>query len=126
MKFKFDEQGHVVWTPKELYQMVVEGPLRLVNDYLMGGSTPKALDEYAQYRDFVHAVAERTGVHPRNLYLRGSCQIGFSIAPRADARLATAEGVGTKGKTASGQAGREGGRLGVCGWGQRSGRGGLG
>jgi hypothetical protein len=84
MKFKFDEQGHIVWTPKELYQMVLENPLRLVNDYLMGGSTPKAFSEYAQYCDFVHAVAERTGVHPRNLYLRGSCHIGFSIAPRAE------------------------------------------
>ncbi len=84
MKFKFDEEGHIVWTPKELYFMVLENPLRLVNDYLMGGSTPKAFDEYTQYRDFVHAVSERTGVHPRNLYLRGSCQIGFSIAPRAD------------------------------------------
>ena len=49
MKFKFDEQGHVVWSPKGLYQMVLENPLRLVNDYLMGGSTPKAFDEYAQY-----------------------------------------------------------------------------
>ena len=84
MKFKFDEQGHIVWTPKELYQMALETPLRLVNDYLMGGSTPKAFDEYARYCDFVHAVAERTGVHPRNLYLRGSCQIGYSIAPRSD------------------------------------------
>ena len=26
MKFKFDEQGHVVWSPKELYQMVLENP----------------------------------------------------------------------------------------------------
>ncbi len=71
-------------TPKELYQSVLESPLRLVNDYLMGGSTPKAFDEYARYFDFVHAVSERTGVHPRNLYLRGSCQIGYSIAPRSD------------------------------------------
>jgi hypothetical protein len=84
MMFKFDEQGHVIWTPKKLYQMVLESPLRLVNDYLMGGSTPRAFDKYAQYCDFVHAVAEHTGVHPRNLYLRGSCQVGFSIAPRAD------------------------------------------
>ena len=84
MKFQFDEQGHIVWTPMELYQMVLENPLRLVNDYLMGGSTPQAFDTYAQYCDFVHSVAERTGVHPRNLYLRGSCQIGYSIAPRAD------------------------------------------
>jgi hypothetical protein len=84
MKFKFDEQGHVIWSPKGLYQMAKEDPLRLVNDYLMGGSTPIAFHEYEQYCDFIHAVAERTGVHPRNLYLRGSCQIGFSIAPRGE------------------------------------------
>jgi len=84
MKFKFDTEGHIVWSPKGLYEMVRENPLRLVNDYLMGGSTPMAFDEYRQYCDFVQAVSERTGVHPRNLYLRGSCQIGFSIAPRPD------------------------------------------
>ncbi len=84
MKFKFDEEGHIVWKPRELYQMALENPLRLVNDYLMGGSTPKAFDEYERYCDFVEAVAERIGVHPRNLYLRGSCQIGYSIAPRAE------------------------------------------
>jgi hypothetical protein len=83
MKLEFDGQSHILWTPKQLYQMVLEDPLRLVNDYLMAGSTPKAFGEYAQYCDFVHAVAERTGVHPRNLYLRGSCHIGFSIAPQA-------------------------------------------
>lgn len=82
MKFKFDEQGHVIWTPKELYQMVLESPRRLVNDYLMGCGTPSAFNEYSLYCDFIHAVAERTGIHPRNFYLRGSCQIGFSIAPR--------------------------------------------
>ncbi len=66
MKFKFDEEGHIVWSPKELYQMVLEDSLRLVNGYLMGGNTPRAFDEYAQYCDFVEAVAERTGVHPRS------------------------------------------------------------
>ncbi|RLT08466.1 MAG: hypothetical protein DWI24_10930 [Planctomycetota bacterium] len=64
--------------------MVKVNPLRLVNDYLMGGVTPKAFAEYKLYCDFLHAISERTGVHPRNLYLRGSCQIGFSIAPKAD------------------------------------------
>jgi hypothetical protein len=50
----------------------------------MGGSTPRAFSEHRHYCDFVDAVSERTGVHPRNLYLRGSCHIGFSIAPRAE------------------------------------------
>ena len=41
MKFKFDDQGHIAWTAKELYQMVLENPLRLVNDYLMGAARPR-------------------------------------------------------------------------------------
>ncbi len=78
---KFDEQGHILWAPKGLYQMVLESPRRLVNGYLMVG-TPCPFAEYAHYCDFIEALAERTGIHPKNLYLRGSCQIGFSIAPR--------------------------------------------
>ncbi len=81
MKFKFDEQGHVLWTRTEFYKAAMENPRRLVNDYLMAG-TPWAFNDYQSYRDFVHAVAERTGIHPKNFYLRGSCQIGFSIAPK--------------------------------------------
>jgi hypothetical protein len=80
---KFDEHGHIVWTPRELYQMVLDNPRRLVNGYLMTG-TPWAFEEYPRYWDFIEALAERTGIHPKNLYLRGSCQIGFSIAPRGD------------------------------------------
>ena len=78
---KFDEHGHVVWSPKELYELAKSDSIRLVNGYLMRG-TPWAFASYSQYCDFLEAIAERTGVHPRNLYLRGSCQIGFSIAPQ--------------------------------------------
>jgi hypothetical protein len=79
---KFDEHGHVVWTPKELYDLAKTDPLRLINGYLMAG-TPWAFADYGSYCDFLQALAERVGVHPRNLYLRGSCHIGFSIAPKA-------------------------------------------
>ena len=78
---EFDIHGHVVWTPKTLYDLAKTAPLQLVNRYLMTG-TPHAFMEYGPYCDFLEAVAERTSVHPRNLYLRGSCQIGFSIAPK--------------------------------------------
>jgi hypothetical protein len=84
MGFEFDNQGHVIWTPKTLYDLAKTAPLQLVNRYLMTG-TPWAFPEYGRYCDFLEAVAERTGVHPRNLYLRGSCQIGFSIAPKPTA-----------------------------------------
>jgi hypothetical protein len=80
---KFDEHGHILWAPKILYDLAKTDPLRLANRYLMAG-TPWAFPDYGYYCDFLEAVAERTGVHPRNLYLRGSCQIGFSIAPKQD------------------------------------------
>src|ERR1700722_8715445 len=80
---KFDEHGHVVWTPQELYHLVVKAPNRLLEGYLMAG-TPAAFPDYTSWCDFLEAIAERIGVHLRNLYLRGSCHIGFSIAPKWD------------------------------------------
>jgi hypothetical protein len=79
----FDEQGHLVCTPKQLYDMAVANTHRLLTGYLMMG-TPWAFVEYARYCDFLEAVSERTGVHVKNLYVRGSCHIGFSIAPDVD------------------------------------------
>src|SRR6516165_12189716 len=78
---KFDDQGHLLLTPKELHQQAVARPQRLINDFLLAG-TPSAFADYARYCDFLDAIAERTGVHTRNLFVRGSCQIGFSIAPQ--------------------------------------------
>ncbi len=79
----FDSQGHLECKPPELYQHAVENPHRLLNAYLMG-STPSVFSEYDQYCHFLEAVSDRTGVHAKNLYVRGSCHIGFSIAPRSD------------------------------------------
>src|SRR5829696_3713830 len=78
---KCDEHGRWIWTPKELYALAKTNPLRLINGHLMAG-TPWAFPNYARFCDFLDTVAERAGVHPRNLYLRGSCHIGFSIAPK--------------------------------------------
>jgi len=77
---EFDTHGHVEWTPKTLYDLAKTAPLQLADRYLMAG-TPRAFAEYDRYCLFLEAVADRIGVHPRNLYLRGSCHIGFSIAP---------------------------------------------
>ena len=79
----FDDQGHLVCTPPELYEHAVENPHRLLNAFLMGG-TPVVFNEYDRYCGFLEAVSDRTGVHAKNLYVRGSCHIGFSIAPRKD------------------------------------------
>ena len=80
---KFDEHGHVIWTPAILYGLAKESPLKLIDRHLMNG-TPCAFATYAHYCDFREALGERTGVHPNNLYLRGSCHIGFSIAPKQE------------------------------------------
>jgi hypothetical protein len=79
----FDDQGHLVVSPAELYERAVTDPHRLLNAYLMGG-TPIVFDQFEQYCDFLEAVSDRTGVHTKNLYVRGSCHLGFSIAPRSD------------------------------------------
>ena len=79
----FDEQGHLVISPLELYERAVGNQHRLLNAYLMGG-TPVVFAQYEQYADFLEAVTDRTGVHAKNLYVRGSCHIGFSIAPKGD------------------------------------------
>src|SRR4051794_10894574 len=81
---KFDEHGHVVWTPRELFALAETAPRRLIAGYLMAGHTPAAFPTHGSYCEFLEAIAERTGLHPRNMYLRGSSQIGFSIAPRVD------------------------------------------
>jgi len=77
----FDEHGHLICSPTEIYELAVENPNRLLNAYLMVG-TPLVFTEYSRYCDFLEAVSDRTGIHAKNLYLRGSCHIGFSIAPK--------------------------------------------
>jgi hypothetical protein len=78
---KFDSEGHAIWTPIELYDLARKDSRRLVDDYLMS-STPQAFSRYSDYCDFLEAISERTGIHRRSMYLRGSCHIGFSVAPK--------------------------------------------
>jgi hypothetical protein len=81
---KFDEEGRVVWTPRELFALAVKNPRRLIDGFLMAGYTPAAFPSQESYCAFLEEISGRIGVHPRSLYLRGNCQIGFSIAPRVD------------------------------------------
>jgi hypothetical protein len=79
----FDRQGHLLCTPSEVYERAAANPHRLLIGYLMVG-TPTVFGEHDLYCDFLEAVSDRTGVHVKNIYVRGSCHIGFSIAPRAE------------------------------------------
>lgn len=80
---RMDEEGRLVCTPAELHHMAMENPQRLLRGFLMGG-TPRVFPSYQSYCDFLDAVSDRTGVHTKNKYVRGSCHIGFSISPRVD------------------------------------------
>jgi hypothetical protein len=54
---KFDDHGHVIWTPKTLYELAKTDPQKFVNRYLMSG-TPWAFAKYAEYS------STRTGSRP--------------------------------------------------------------
>jgi hypothetical protein len=78
---KFDAEGHINITPEQVYRLAVEDPRRLIDHYLTHG-TPYIFSTYDAYYDFLREISNRFEVHPRNLILRGSSKLGFSIAPK--------------------------------------------
>lgn len=60
--------------------MALQTPARLINYYLMRG-TPHAFRTYPDYCNFLDDVSGKLGVQPNNLFMRGSCHLGYSIAP---------------------------------------------
>jgi hypothetical protein len=80
---RFDEEGHVIVTPKEIHDGAIADPGGLINQVLLPG-TPLAFPTHRQHCDLLNFLADRLGVHPRNLLFKGSTKIGFSIAPRAE------------------------------------------
>jgi hypothetical protein len=79
----FDAYGRVEVTPRQLFESAIQDARRLIDHYLIR-ATPRAFPTYSDYCDFLYAVSERIAVHPSSLFLRGSCQIGFSISPRVE------------------------------------------
>lgn len=77
----FDEEGHVCVEPQEVHRLAVTDPQRLIHEILIPG-TPWAFSTHASHCRFLEHFAESLNVHPRNILLRGSTKIGFSIAPR--------------------------------------------
>ena len=76
----FDSEGHLQITPRELFQLASDDPRRLIDHYLIHG-TPAVFSSYDGYYEFLKELSNRFEVHPRNLILRGSSKLGFSIAP---------------------------------------------
>jgi hypothetical protein len=79
---KFDPEGHLKITPEQLFRLANGDPRRLIDHYLTQG-TPAVFPDYDAYYDFLREVSNRFEVHPRNLVLRGSSKLGFSITPKA-------------------------------------------
>lgn len=81
MTFTFSIHGHVIFPPTA-FATALEGDLeRLCDDVLMVG-TPFVFPNYKAFCDFTHDLGAALGVHPRNLYLRGSARFGYSTTPR--------------------------------------------
>ncbi|MBW3540857.1 MAG: hypothetical protein KY476_11350, partial [Planctomycetes bacterium] len=75
---EISSHGHIAITPREICERLRD-VARLINGVMIPG-TPVAFPSYQQYRDFLAACAEGLGVHPRNLLIRGSTKIGFSLS----------------------------------------------
>ena len=63
--------------------MALTDKARLINTILLPG-TPRAIPSHAQCHDLLHHISEKMGIHPNNLFFKGSTKIGFSIAPKAE------------------------------------------
>ncbi len=79
----FDPEGHIEITARGLFQLARDDPRRLIDQYLIQG-TPAVFPTYDAYDAFLRELSSRLDVHPRNLILRGSSKLGFSIAPKVD------------------------------------------
>jgi hypothetical protein len=77
---KFDSEGHLQITPEQLFRLAKDDPRRLIDHYLTL-CTPAVFPTYDAYYGFLREISNRFEVHPRNLILRGSSKLGFSIAP---------------------------------------------
>ena len=79
----FDEQGHVLITPRELEKLAFENPHGLIDHSLLPG-TPMGFPTYAKFTQFVDYLSENLGIHPHHFLFRGSTKIGFSISPNRE------------------------------------------
>jgi hypothetical protein len=79
----FDIEGRLLVSPAEVQQLAFTDLRGLINNVLLEG-TPLAFPTHAASRRFLAYFADRLDVHPRNVVIRGSCKLGFSIAPRPE------------------------------------------
>lgn len=79
---EIDNEGHIRVSPREICECIND-PHTLINNVLIPG-TPVAFPTHESYCDFLNACADTLGIHPRNLLMRGSTKLGFSVSPDPD------------------------------------------
>lgn len=77
----FDDEGHIIVSPREIQAGAIADRARLINSVLIPG-TPRAIPTHGQHHDLLGHISGTLGIHPSNLFFKGSTKIGFSIAPR--------------------------------------------
>ena len=81
---RFDDEGHLVVTPREIAEAAEQRDFSYVINAVLIPGTPRAIPTYNQYHRLLRHIADNMGIHPSNMFFRGSTKIGFSIAPRAE------------------------------------------
>ncbi len=79
---EIDTEGHLIVTPQEVSNILCNSQ-KLINTVLIPG-TPLAFSTYNNYCNFLDACSDTLGVHPRNILVRGSAKLGFSMKPNKD------------------------------------------
>jgi hypothetical protein len=76
---KYDDEGHIIVAPREAEQLLSEAPF-LINEVLIPG-TPSIFSTRRLFYDFRQWLSDELRLHPRNLVVRGSAKLGFSLHP---------------------------------------------
>ena len=77
----FDNEGHIIVTPREIHEMALANKPKLINTILIPG-TPRAIPTHARHCELLDHISDKMGIHPNNIFFKGSTKIGFSIAPK--------------------------------------------
>jgi hypothetical protein len=80
---RINDEGHILVTPREFQERAFENRWKLINQVLLQG-TPVAFPTHESYCEFLEYFADCMRVHPRNIVIKGSGKLGFSIAPRPE------------------------------------------
>ena len=75
----FDAEGHIRVTPHEVEDELIHAPF-LINNVLVPG-TPHIFRTLRGFSEFCDWLSDQLHIHPRNLVIRGSTKLGFSLHP---------------------------------------------